>query len=577
MIVLEGAVREMKSVLFFTLICLLGIVLWLEAKKYFKIEGFQDKTPAGASPSINVPKVKPDPSRLYPGSPDPYTPPSTTLLAPPPGQTASVNSYVYEDPAMKSAKLQRLRNVSATLNGFLANESDGLSQLGDPSVTLPLGTARADAQRLKDELDVLIRNPGLKSSLTEKDLDQIEANLGYLQRKWRMSANLLSEVEGFQSGSATLDSIFGGTFSGSSDPFFASIMASGSASGTSTNLDEIPYKTEEASDTMNESSSGSMAAPSGSMAASSSQATSSGREPISLNDLNELQTKIAAEITRLRASGSQDPTTLQRIAILEKTQKDMNLIQKQIAEGTLKDTDIPLTKDDIAMFLPALSNPNSYIPDLIRSTGAPSGLNNLFPYYKQGDVAGADMAKDMFTSLYKDVIDNTSLDVGINVRYIGKGERKIAEDLTKAYAIANLPSNANVRMYGPGDEVPANTNSYGGMFTSAIKALGKKLGGVGTDEAVSSATNTGEEMPKVPGAPSHLNWKDRATEICSQIEKREMNPQDFGCLKTYDGLSENFSYRGYAKMVCARIATHYDPSIPTLVGCPPPTWPGWKA
>ena len=556
----------MKSVLFFTLICLLGIVLWLEAKKYFKIEGFQDKT-AGASPGINVPKVKPDPSRLYPGSPDPYTPPSTTLLAPPPGQTASVNSYVYEDPAMKSAKLQRIKSVYATLNGFLANESGGLSQLGDPSAVLPLGTARADAQRLKDELDVLVRNPGLKSSLTEKDLDQIEANLGYLQKKWRMSANLLSEIEGFQSGSTALDSIFGGTFAGSSDPFFANLMGA-RAPGASEEIATEEVATEEVAD---EEPSNTMAAPSGSTAAPS------GGDTATINDLNNLQTKIAAEITRLNASGSKDPTTLQRIATLENTQKSIESVQTQIENGTLKEGDIPLTKDDLATFLPALSNPNSAIPDVIQSTGAPSGLNNLFPYYKQGDISGADIAKDMFESLYEDVVNNTSLDVGINVRYVGKGERKIAEDLVKAYARANMPSNANISTYGPGDEVPANTNSYGGMFTSMIKSLGKKMGGVGTDQAVNTATNTGETMPAVPGAPSHLNWKDRATAICSQIEKRDMNPYEFGCLKSYDGLSENFSYRGYAKMVCARVATHYDPSIPTLVGCPPPTWPGWRA
>jgi hypothetical protein len=55
-----------------------------------------------------------------------------------------------------------------------------------------------------------------------------------------------------------------------------------------------------------------------------------------------------------------------------------------------------------------------------------------------------------------------------------------------------------------------------------------------------------------------------------------MNSYDFGCMKDTSAVSENFSYRGYAKMICSRLATNYDPSIPELCGCPPPTWPGWR-
>jgi hypothetical protein len=74
-----------------------------------------------------------------------------------------------------------------------------------------------------------------------------------------------------------------------------------------------------------------------------------------------------------------------------------------------------------------------------------------------------------------------------------------------------------------------------------------------------------------------FDWKERAKQICSQIKMRELNPYEFGCLKDENSVrQENFSWRGYAKMVCSRLGTVYDPSIPELCGCPPPSWIGWR-
>jgi hypothetical protein len=39
---------------------------------------------------------------------------------------------------------------------------------------------------------------------------------------------------------------------------------------------------------------------------------------------------------------------------------------------------------------------------------------------------------------------------------------------------------------------------------------------------------------------------------------------------------ESFSWRGYTKMVCNRVSTVYDSSVPELCGCPPADWPGWR-
>ena len=209
----------MKGLLFFVILLGIGIVLWTTSQK----DGFQDlqlpsayedTDPHGASPSLNVPVVSPKQQMFTQADVQPFAPPSTALLAPPPGQSASVNTKPAEDPALQKATPGRIQSVYESMNGFFQRAEAGLEKLGDPSVQLPLTTARADRGRLKDELAVLVRNPGLESTLTEEGLSGIEANLAYLQRKWNMSVNAESgapPTEGFESGSGRW-SIFGWLF-----------------------------------------------------------------------------------------------------------------------------------------------------------------------------------------------------------------------------------------------------------------------------------------------------------------------------------------------------------------------------
>ena len=91
-------------------------------------------------------------------------------------------------------------------------------------------------------------------------------------------------------------------------------------------------------------------------------------------------------------------------------------------------------------------------------------------------------------------------------------------------------------------------------------------------------TTTDTTTPTAPKstAPVKFDWHERANFICESIKKREMNPEDFGCLKSEEYVSENFSWRGYAKMICNRLATSYDSGLPELCGCPDASWKGWR-
>jgi len=151
-------------------------------------DGFQN-------PELVIPQGLPPRETITTGDFKQYVPPSTTLLSPPPGGVASVNTLPYKDPELEKAPYARLKNVLETANGFVQNEAIHMEDMSDSSIQLPLTTLKSDIRRLKDEVLVLERNPGIESTLTQGDVDGIEANLAYLQKKWRASAN--TAIEGF--------------------------------------------------------------------------------------------------------------------------------------------------------------------------------------------------------------------------------------------------------------------------------------------------------------------------------------------------------------------------------------------
>ena len=219
--------RMGKKVLFFVLLGAVLVFIYINGQPIM-LESF-----VNSNPTVNVPKTNPSVTPLGKGDPQPFSPPSTALLAPPPGQTASVNSYPAKDPALQKATIKRIKGAYESISGFMKNEVKALENLSDPSVKLPLESLKADYRRLEDEKLVLTKNPGIESTLTELDINGIEANLRYLQQKWRLSANSAT-VEGFQGGVPGFGNLgptgpTGGTFN------FTDNLGTGSTGSTGSN------------------------------------------------------------------------------------------------------------------------------------------------------------------------------------------------------------------------------------------------------------------------------------------------------------------------------------------------------
>jgi hypothetical protein len=80
-------------------------------------------------------------------------------------------------------------------------------------------------------------------------------------------------------------------------------------------------------------------------------------------------------------------------------------------------------------------------------------------------------------------------------------------------------------------------------------------------------------------AVAGFDWEGRARSIYKNMKNFGLDPNDFGCkdFPAQNVVKSDFSWRGYTKMMCTRLATHIDPGIPEQVGCPPVSWKGWTS
>ena len=229
-------------------------------------------------------------------------------------------------------------------------------------------------------------------------------------------------------------------------------------------------------------------------------------------------------------------------------------------------TDIPISKVDIQNFLTTAGNVNSPIKKLLGS----SGLADLFPADSSGDINGAKLVEMLFQK-YSDILFNgVSWDMDLNVRYTGPVEKTLTDNLINAYTNSSYyNSNININSYQPMTPYDMNTsNNTFSMYNTNDNTSYSQFSQLNQQYLQPSALSDSK--------PAHFDWQQRANFIYDSIQKQGLNPQDFGCLRPDEYVSDNFSWRGYAKMVCGRLATSYDTGLPETCGCPPLNWPGWK-
>jgi hypothetical protein len=540
----------MKGILFFGFVL---IVLVVASALLPQKEGFVNPGSDASllAPQVIVPTVNPKPAPLEGTTPAPYLPPVEKDYGPAYGEISRINTLPYRDPSLEAAPYARLAELLESLKAFMAFEAPSLQTQSDPEIQLPLTTARGDLNRLTDEVAVLKRNPGIGSSLTQGQVDDIQANLAYLQRKFRLSVNSASGasselLEGFETKPQP-------TAFQKLTPKQQEVMKKIQAAPTpkpTAPKPAAPKPTAPKPAAPAAAPTPVAAAPAPTPAAESSGLATS-------KDLDELVVRIQAEITRLSASGTTDPVMVNRTNRLTEIKNAIETLRTEIKNGTRLESQIPIKKSDIATFLPLMSDPSKPLPQLLKDMNLPVSVSNIFPAYDSGDATGAKIAQTLFQQYGDAVFKGLSWNVGL--KFTSPNEVEVAKFQTNT---------------GADPLVPGFTSS--GVSGSSIIAFPRG--------EMESAT-AGLEVDRLVGGrpvnpvvkPASYDWRKKSMEICSSIRKRGLDPNDFGCLDPSKVVSPDFSWRGHARMVCTRLLTTPDPGLPETCGCPPLNWPGWRS
>jgi hypothetical protein len=266
-------------------------------------------------------------------------------------------------------------------------------------------------------------------------------------------------------------------------------------------------------------------------------------------DLEDFIVRITGEILRLSASGTTDPNTKARVVALTELKANVQTILDQVKSGALMSNEIPIMKKDIDNAFPVLGKLDQPLPQIIKTMGLHPGLANMLPSNLQND---PDTRREIskLVDKYADTIVN-GVSASFAVKYTSPREAEKARALASTIEKTGFPSVADL------------DNACNTKFTPD-----------GGDRQV-----TDKLAPKPSDAgrgPSKFDWKKRAKDIEEQIRKRGLKSSDYGIMPNNTKASNDFSWKGYTRMICTRLQATMDPSLPETCGCPPMDWQGWR-
>jgi hypothetical protein len=439
-------------------------------------------------------------------------------------QIGAMSPLPYQDTTLIKANRQQLISLLELVKGFLAFEAQELSEKSDPSIQLPLQTARSDFQVLQREVEVQNRNPGIQSTITLTNLNEMSSNLAYLQQQVRLigaAGSLQGPINQFTEGFTTTTVSVPAPTTTTTTATTVSVPLTGSTA--------IPVTT---------------ATPATSATTATPATATAIAAPATMEDLKKLLSNVQGQINKLSASGTNDPVTKQRISGLTGIQSYVKEIIHQLTTGTLFPSDVPIMKSDIDRAFKVVSTPNSSISDALAILGIATGL--------QGNSKAMSQLNTLVNKYADQIINGVS--ATFQVKYTSPNELGLARASKAVSSIdkTGFPSMADLNNVSNAKFMPVDS---GAPVTDRLAALPMDAGrGKG---------------------PAHFDWKQRAKEIEDQVKKRGLNPADFGItpIKT---ASPEFSWKGYARMICTRLQATMDPALPVTCGCPPMDWRGWR-
>lgn len=322
-------------------------------------------------------------------------------------QIAAMSPLPYQNTTLIKANRQQLIEMLELLKGFLAFEAQEISERSDPTIQLPLNTARGDFNTLQSEVDVLNRNPGLQPNITLSHLNEIASNLAYLQREVRL-IGAAGPIQG---------------------PIYEFTQPVNVVGGSLESFENMNGE--------QQSNGGQIATP---------------------KELEDFIARLSAEIIRLAASGTTDPVINARIVALTQMKSNVQTILDQVQTGALMPVEIPIMKRDIDNAFPILGKPSEPLPQIIRTLGLPPGLANLLPSNVQKDPATMRQINSLIDK-YADTIVN-GVSAKFEVKYTSPRETEKARanastiDKTGFPSVADLDNACNQKFIPDGGNAP---------------------------------------------------------------------------------------------------------------------------
>jgi hypothetical protein len=224
-------------------------------------------------------------------------------------------------------------------------------------------------------------------------------------------------------------------------------------------------------------------------------------------------------------------------------QNVQNVLDK-VKSGALMSVEIPIMKSDIDKAFPILGKPSEPLPQIIKTLHLPAGLGNLLPSNLQNNPSTTREINNLINKYADEVIKGLSF----SVKYTS--ERESEKVKGSEVSKTGFPSKSDLE------------NITGKQFQ--IQDQGQI-----SDKYAENPIESGR-------GPSHFDWKTRSKQIEWQIKKRGLNPKDFGIMPDNTQVSNDFSWKGYARMICTRLQATMDPALPETCGCPPMDWKGWR-
>jgi hypothetical protein len=556
-------------------------------------------------------------------------------------QIAVASPLPYQDTSLIKANRQQLINLLELLKGFLAFEAQEIAERSDPTIQLPLQTARSDFHTLQSEVQVLNRNPGIQPNMTLSHLNDISSNLAFLQQKVRLIGTagpiqgpiyqFTKPVEGFTSkGKELAKKLISDTNKLDGSKEFERVMkkiikkidpvkwkAAGEridkAKSTGVGLEEalanfntllesvatademkiinpatamsseLEKMSEEDQKAFKDALMGDMMGDTSTLAAANSVApsvvpTKSAKsspafiqqdaiftdDKATVQDLKDFIVRLTAESMKLSASGTSDPIMNARVVGLAEIKSDMQTLLDQIRKGIILESEIPVTKAELENAVRISAKPDEPLPHLIKETGLPTGLANLLPSNTQNDPETTQEINKLINK-YTDTIVNGAT-ATYEVKYTFPFEAM------KGNGMMQLPM---IDKNGLPSMNPSTIDKTGFPSMSDLDNISNAKftpmdsGMPVTDPMAPTPSDAGR-------GPSRFDWKARSKQIEQQVKKRGLKASDFGIMAPQTKVSEDFSWKGYARMMCTRLQATMDPSLPETCGCPPLDWPGWR-